>query len=68
MTIYNPKIKNFIVKNQRAAGRLMDRGFVLCGMQPDKEDDRRNIFLFKNSQALVDAFNEILMELKNEKK
>lgn len=40
----NTDKKNYIVYNQRMAGYLMQRGFVLIDMRPDLKNTRRNVF------------------------
>lgn len=48
-------LKTFYVKSMRLAGYLMQNGFVLHGIQPDTTSDRRNLFLFTNSDELLQA-------------
>lgn len=61
--------KNFIVFNQRMAGYLMQRGFVLIDMQPDLKKTGRNIFLFNDTPQLKSAIDDYMsrwMECANE--
>jgi len=48
-------LKTFYVKSMRLAGYLMQNGFVLHGIQPDANSNRRNLFLFTNSNELLQA-------------
>ena len=59
-------LKTFYVKSQRLAGFLMQRGFVLHGMNLDI-DSNRNIFLFTNSKELLGAIETYkqMKELEN---
>lgn len=41
-----------IIHNQRLAGYLMYRGFVLQGLEKSNIDSRKNIFLFKDSDEI----------------
>lgn len=56
----NTDKKNFIVFNQKMAGYLMQRGFVLIDMQPDLKKTGRNIFLFNDTPQLKSAINEYM--------
>ena len=47
-----------VVYSQRAAGFLMQKGFVLVKIAPDKYNPNKNIFLFNNSDALDSALKE----------
>lgn len=50
-----------VIKNMRLAGHLMREGFVLLDMKPDEESNgKRNIFLFRQSQALDKAMKEYI--------
>lgn len=44
----------FVIFSQRLAGWLMLKGFVLQGIQKDKKQSRRNVFLFNNSDELIE--------------
>lgn len=56
----NTDKKNFIVYNQRMAGYLMQRGFVLIDMQPDLKKTDRNVFFFNNTPQLKSAIDEYM--------
>lgn len=62
MKINNQMVKNNdilrVVYSQRAAGFLMQKGFVLVRIAPDKTNPSKNIFLFNNSEALDSALKE----------
>lgn len=47
-----------VVYSQRAAGFLMQKGFVLVRIDRDKFNPSKNIFLFNNSDALDNALRE----------
>lgn len=48
-----------IVYNMRCAGYLMQKGFVLMDMKPDKTSNSgKNVFFFKKTEALTNAMNE----------
>ncbi len=48
-----------IIFSQKIAGQLMARGFILQKMDVNKKDETKNIFIFKDSNALEEAFKEI---------
>lgn len=50
----------FTVYNQRLAGYLMQRGFVLIALAP--RENRKNMFLFRNTPALHDAIDKWKIE------
>lgn len=52
--------KNFMVFNQKMAGYLMQRGFVLIDMQPDLKKTGRNVFFFKDTPQLKSAIDEYM--------
>lgn len=52
--------KNKIVYNQRMAGYLMQRGFVLIDMRPDLKKTGRNVFFFKDTPQLKSAIDEYM--------
>lgn len=52
--------KNRIIYNQRMAGYLMQRGFVLVDMRPDLKNTRRNVFLFNDTPQLKTAIDEYM--------
>jgi hypothetical protein len=55
--------KEYIVFNQRLAGKLMSLGFVLKRMEKTTRDNsNRNIFIFNHSDDLV----KVVQEFKNE--
>ena len=49
--------KNRIIYNQRMAGYLMQRGFVLIDMRPDLKKTGRNVFFFKDTPQLKSAID-----------
>ncbi|WP_370736960.1 DUF5659 domain-containing protein [Desulfitobacterium hafniense] len=50
--------KTYYVRSQRLAGHLMLNGFVLQGVKPANDDSNRNVFLFKNSDELIEKIQE----------
>ena len=52
--------KNKIIYNQKMAGYLMQRGFVLIDMQPDLKKTGRNVFFFKDTPQLKSAIDEYM--------
>lgn len=50
--------KEFIVFSQLMAGYLMMRGFVLKRMMSSTKDNRKNVFVFKESDELMQAISE----------
>ena len=50
MTIYNMKM----------AGFLMQRGFVLIGMEPNNNGSGKNVFFFFKSNAMEQAMEEFI--------
>jgi hypothetical protein len=48
-----------IIYSQKMAARLMLRGFVLQAMEKNKNNHRKNIFIFKDSDELKIALNEL---------
>jgi len=57
---YNPnQIYTFICKSQKLAGYLMlFKNLKLLAVNPSREDENRNVFLFANTQILQDAVKE----------
>lgn len=50
---------NKTIYSQRLAGTLMLKGFVLAGMERNKDSDSgRNVFFFKDSPELEAAIKE----------
>lgn len=47
--------ENYAIFNQRLAGYLMERGFVLLHSRSDKKGTGRNVFIFRNSPELRNA-------------
>lgn len=56
----NTNKKNFIVFNQRMAGYLMQKGFVLINMQSDFKKTGRNIFFFIDTPQLKSAIDDYM--------
>lgn len=52
--------KNKIIYNQKMAGYLMHRGFVLIDMRPDLKNTGRNVFFFKDTSQLKSAIDEYM--------
>lgn len=52
--------KNKIIYNQKMAGYLMQRGFVLIDMQPDLKKTGRNVFFFNDTPQLKSAIDEYM--------
>lgn len=44
--------------SQRLAGYLMQRGFTLLSMVKNFNDASKNVFVFKDGDAIVKAVNE----------
>ncbi|AFM40990.1 hypothetical protein Desaci_2015 [Desulfosporosinus acidiphilus SJ4] len=54
-------LKTFYIKSMRLAGFLMQRGFVLHSVIPDRFDTampKRNVFTFTNCPELIDAIDD----------
>lgn len=52
--------KEYIIFNQRVAGQLMSMGFVLKRMEKTKQDNsNRNVFIFNNTDELIEKLNLI---------
>lgn len=49
-----------MVFNQKMAGYLMQRGFVLIDMQPDLKKTGRNVFFFKDTPQLKSVIDEYM--------
>lgn len=48
----------FTVYSQKVAGHLMERGFVLVEMRPDRLNPQRNVFFFQDSPELRQAISD----------
>lgn len=48
-----------VIYSQQMAAKLMLRGFVLQGMDKNKNNPNKNIFYFKDSVELSNALNEL---------
>lgn len=57
------KTKTFTIFSQYLAGLLLCKGFVLVGVEPQKNGSGKNVFFFNNSEELQ---NEI-RKFKNNK-
>jgi hypothetical protein len=44
--------------NQRIAGYLMMKGFVLADMRPNENGSGKNVFYFKESDELLSSMDE----------
>jgi hypothetical protein len=62
LTTENTQTNNICapVFNQRLAGWLMQKGFVLMDMRPNEKYESRNVFYFRNSIQLEQAIQEYL--------
>jgi hypothetical protein len=45
----------YVIHTQKLAGYLMQLGFSLQKLEPDKRDLKRNLFVFKDSDGLRQA-------------
>lgn len=54
----------YVVKTQALATYLMAKGFRLIKLQKDRNDDNRNVYLFKNSKELRDSITEFTKQNK----
>ena len=54
------EFKSIIVFSQKMAGWLMYQGFVLIQMRPDKKNNNKNIFIFKESEEIRNKIKEYL--------
>jgi len=51
--------KEYVIFNQKLAGFLMQSGFVLKRMEKAKDtDSNRNVFIFNNTDDLIQKINE----------
>ena len=48
----------FVCRSQRLAGSLMVKGFKLHEIKPSKNDPRKNVFIFTNSEELQKVVEE----------
>ena len=48
-------MKDYIIFNQRLAGYLMQQGFILLNMKESKSNKGKNVFVFRESQELLNA-------------
>ena len=61
----NKDIKEYIVFSQRMAGYLMMNGFVLKRLDlTNKDNKKRNIFIFNNSPNLLEYVESYKLESK----
>ncbi len=57
----NNEIKNITIFNQRMAGYLMQKGYVLIDMQPDmKNGSRKNVFFFRDTPQLRQSMSDYI--------
>ncbi|MGK4040963.1 DUF5659 domain-containing protein [Heyndrickxia oleronia] len=47
-----------VIFNQKLAGFLMMRGFVLHGLEKSHFDNRRNVFIFNQSENIEKTIQE----------
>lgn len=64
MITYIDHKRYIVVFHQYIAGELMKRGFVLMKIDGNQKFPDKNVFLFSNSRAIVDAYNEVYVEFK----
>ena len=48
----------------KLAGHLMKKGFVILGMEKNRHDPKRNVFLFNKSDEINDAITQYVNERK----
>lgn len=59
--ILKAQTRNIIIFNQRMAGYLMQKGYVLLDMQPDvKSTSGKNIFLFKDTPQIRRSMSDYI--------
>lgn len=55
------RIKNVVIFNQRLAGYLMQKGYVLLDMRPDvKSTSRKNVFIFRDTPQIEESIRDYL--------
>lgn len=52
--------QDYEIFNQKLAGYLMQRGFVLQGIRPNKDGSGRNVFLFRDTVELRQAVGDYM--------
>jgi hypothetical protein len=50
------KFKFFVARSQYLAGYLMMMGHKLVDLKPDRQSEGRNVFVFVNSERLLEDF------------
>lgn len=61
--ITNERKKDIVIFNQRMAGYLMLKGYVLLEMRPDiKSTSHKNIFIFRDTPQLRQSMSDYLMQ------
>ncbi len=60
MIKFNSEYKVFKCYNMRVAGELMIRGFICFDIEKSVLDSRKNAYIFKNTEQLVEVFNSIM--------
>lgn len=53
-------IKMITIYNQRLAGTLMAKGFILVSMGQNRKNVRKNVFYFKDTPQLREAMDDYL--------
>lgn len=48
----------YVIKTQKLATYLMQKGFRLIKLQEDRNDKNRNVYLFKDSKELRESITE----------
>ena len=57
----NSENKNITIFNQRMAGYLMQKGYVLLDMRPDmKSISRKNVFFFRDTPQLRQSMSDYI--------
>lgn len=51
-------VSEFIIRYQRLAGYLMQRGFVLKEIRPNRKFPHLNVFVFRESDEIKQAIRE----------
>lgn len=60
MIKFNSEYKVFKCYNMRVAGELMQRGFICFNVEKSEKDERKNAYIFKNTEQLIEVFNSIM--------
>ncbi len=55
-------MNKIIVYSMRLAGNLMQRGFVLVGIAPNRANPSKHIFVFHDSELIRDAIEKYTVD------